>query len=196
MRLPATEPDWDDALCATILARRSTRRFSGAGVGRSQLASILRWSYAPIRQLAETGSCALFDPDRLKTWISVHDVEGIESGLYRYDAVEHRLLMVGRGRHDLEDHHIALGQDLARDAAFVVYHSADLAEVEQATGARGYRYLGLDAGHLGQRMNLAALRLGLGVSGIGGYFDDEVNALFGFEPSEAIVYMTCFGQPA
>jgi hypothetical protein len=32
----------------------------------------------------------------------------------------------------------------------------------------------MDAGHLGQRLNLACMKVGLGVSGIGGFFDDQV----------------------
>ena len=51
-------------------------------------------------------------------------------------------------------------------------------------GDRAYRYLHLDAGHLGQRINLAAIRLGLGVSGIGGFFDDQVNDVLGIPEDE------------
>ncbi len=194
--LPRCDRTWSDDLCATILSRRSTRRFSGAGIDRRQLSELLGLAYAPVRRLAREGGCELFDPARLKTWLSLHEVDGLEPGLYRYDPVDHRLLLIRRGRHEHEDHHIALGQDLARQAALVVYHSADLEEAENELGARSYRFLGLDAGHIGQRLNLAALEMGLGVSGIGGYFDDEVNNLFGMPRDESIIYMTCIGRPA
>ena len=54
----------------------------------------------------------------------------------------------------------------------------------------------MDAGHIGQRLNLEAIRLGLGVSGIGGFFDDEVNRLLDIPEREACIYITCLGKPA
>ena len=62
-------------------------------------------------------------------------------------------------------------------------------------GDRAYRYLHLDAGHLGQRLNLAAIYLRLGVSGIAGFFDDHVNDVLGIPPDEAVLYITTIGQP-
>ncbi|PLZ48326.1 nitroreductase family protein, partial [Fischerella thermalis] len=62
-------------------------------------------------------------------------------------------------------------------------------------GDRVYRYLHMDAGHLGQRLNLAAIRLGLGVSGIGGFFDDLVNDVLGIPAEEAVLYVTTLGRP-
>ena len=54
----------------------------------------------------------------------------------------------------------------------------------------------MDAGHLGQRINLAAIHLNLGVSGIGGFFDDNVNEILGIPEDEAVVYITTLGVPA
>ncbi|NJO94245.1 MAG: SagB/ThcOx family dehydrogenase, partial [Hydrococcus sp. RM1_1_31] len=53
-----------------------------------------------------------------------------------------------------------------------------------------YRYLHMDAGHLGQRLNLAAIYLNLGASGIGGFFDDQVNEVLGIPEDEAVIYIT------
>ena len=77
-----------------------------------------------------------------------------------------------------------------------MFHTADLQQAIQQYGDRAYRYLHLDAGHLGQRLNLAAIRLGLGVSGIGGFFDDLVNQVLGIPEEEAVIYLTTLGVPA
>jgi nitroreductase len=53
----------------------------------------------------------------------------------------------------------------------------------------------MDAGHLGQRLNLAAIYLELGVSGIGGFFDDQVNEVLGIPADEAVLYITTLGRP-
>jgi SagB-type dehydrogenase family enzyme len=88
-----------------------------------------------------------------------------------------------------------LGQDLGRDAAAVVFHTADLKKAVAQCGDRAYRYLHMDAGHLGQRLNLAAIHLDLGVSGIGGFFDDQVNEVLGIPTDEAVLYITTLGRP-
>ena len=42
-------------------------------------------------------------------------------------------------------------------------------------GARGYRYLLLDAGHACQNMYLAGYVLNIGVCAIGAFYDDRLN---------------------
>jgi hypothetical protein len=54
----------------------------------------------------------------------------------------------------------------------------------------------MDAGHHGERLNIAAEALRLGASGIGGYFDDLVNETLGLDLAEAILYVTAVGTPA
>jgi nitroreductase len=39
-------------------------------------------------------------------------------------------------------------------------------------------------------MNIAATALGAGASGIGGFFDDEVNTLLGLPLEKIVVYIT------
>jgi hypothetical protein len=48
---------------------------------------------------------------------------------------------------------------------------------------------------LGQRLNLAAIQLRLGVSGIAGFFDDRVNDVLGIPAGEAVLYITSLGRP-
>ncbi|NER30962.1 MAG: SagB/ThcOx family dehydrogenase, partial [Symploca sp. SIO1C4] len=71
---------------------------------------------------------------------------------------------------------------------------ADLKMAVSKYGDRAYRYLHMDAGHLGQRLNLAAIGLDLGVSGIAGFFDDQVNEVLGIPTDEAVLYITTLGQ--
>ena len=49
---------------------------------------------------------------------------------------------------------------------------------------------GLDGGAVGGR------REGLGASGIGGFFDDQVTDLLGIPMEQAVVYITTIGVPA
>jgi nitroreductase len=53
-------------------------------------------------------------------------------------------------------------------------------------GNRGYRYVHFEAGAIGQRMYLAAEALGLGATGIGAFFDEEVNRYLGLSSGASL----------
>lgn len=183
----------------TILMRRSTRTFSGDALSLDQLASVLGFSYevaVPDASASDTGLPRVFDPSLIETYVIVHAIEGIEPGVYYYAPRSRVLRRVRSGQFRDQSHHFCLGQELGLTAAAVVVHVSDLPRALEKYGERAYRYLHLDAGHLGERMNLSAIALGAGASGIGGFFDDEVNALLGIEPERIVVYVTCLGKPA
>ncbi|UFP92747.1 SagB/ThcOx family dehydrogenase [Gloeobacter morelensis] len=189
--------DWRGTLDETILHRRSTRQYTGADLRFDELAALLDFTYRPQRY-ADQG----LDPDPqyahlflLSTFVVVLGVEGLEAGCYYYAPRVGELRQIRFKHFRREVHHLCLGQELGRDSAAVVIHTADLQTAAERFGERVYRTLHLDSGHLGQRLNLAAIHLGLGVSGIGGFFDDEVNEVLGIPEQEAVLYITTLGRP-
>jgi SagB-type dehydrogenase family enzyme len=180
---------WDARLGPTIIRRRSTRAFSGEGLTRDELAALLQFTYDP-------SDGAFFAPELLETFLAVHDVQGLDAGCYQYRPAKRELRQIRFTGLREEVQYLALGQELAGKAGAVVFHTADLPRAVARYGDRAYRYLHLDAGHLGQRLNVAAIRLGLGVSGIGGFFDDQVNDMLGIPEREAVLYITTLGRPA
>ena len=62
-------------------------------------------------------------------------------------------------------------------------------------GERGYRYILLDAGHIGQNIYLAATALNLGVVGVCGFYDDKVNDVLSLDSlDESALYLMLLGQ--
>ncbi len=62
---------------------------------------------------------------------------------------------------------------------------------------RGYRYAMMDAGMLGGRLYLQTVGLGLGCTGIGAFFDDEVSEQINVDPDkELVIYMAAIGVTA
>lgn len=186
-----------EELETTLFKRRSTRRYSGGSISLEALKLLLDFTYQPHHYLSQG-----FDPDPdygdrslVHTFVVACGIEGLDDGCYYYAPRSEELRQVRFKNFRRELHYLCLGQELGRDAAAVVFHTADLEGAVAAYGDRVYRYLHLDAGHLGQRLNLAAIRLGLGVSGIGGFFDDQVNEVLGIPPDEAVIYITTLGQP-
>lgn len=197
----ASEPiEWQENLSGleqTILHRRSTRAYSGEPLTLDELKQLLDFTYQPQHYIEQNldGSPDYFDLNLVETFVAVSGVTDLEEGCYYYapKAQEFRQIRFKNFRREL--HFLCLGQDLGRDASAIVFHTADLKRAIEQYGDRGYRYLHMDAGHLGQRLNLAAIHLGLGVSGIGGFFDDQVNEVLGIPQDEAVLYITTLGRP-
>ncbi len=181
------------AVFGGILARRSTRSFTGGSCSTAQLARILAAGY-----LAESigfGPQPSAARELLMTFVAITGVDGLADGLYYLapHGLELRLVKDGCDRRALQ--FLGLGQELCHDACVTIYHAADLAAVARRFGDRAYRYLHLDAGIIGQRLNLAALAEGLGASGIGGFFDDQITTLLGIPAEQAVIYVTVIGVP-
>ena len=181
-----------------ILSRRSTRSYSGGTMSLETLAGILAFGYevaVPPEGLEDAGLPRVFDPCLIETYVIVQNVDGLEAGAYAYVPRTGALRIIRRGQFRTLSEHFCLGQELGRTASVIVIHASDLPAAIAKYGERAYRYLHLDAGHLGQRMNLAAAALQAGASGIGGFFDDEVNAVLGLPLEKIIVYVTTLGLP-
>ena len=195
-KLRPTETDVNDRIELAILRRRSTRVLSGEPMTFEELSDLLAFAYRADLKLPPEQQPRYFDTTLLETFVVVNNVDGLEPGVYYFAPSFMELLNIRRGSVKREIFHLSLGQELARDASVVVVHTGDLAAATKKYGSRAYRYLHLDAGHIGQRLNVGAIRLELGVSGIGGFFDDEVNALLNIPEQELCVYITCLGKPA
>jgi SagB-type dehydrogenase family enzyme len=187
---------WPEGVGQTILNRRSTREFTGEGFLQEELSAILEYGYQPVIQgLASSSPSFFFTPSLLKTTLIVQKVIGLSEGIYQYDPYEKTAIQVRAGDFRNQTTHFCLGQELAKNSAALVIHLAHFPTALQRYGDRAYRYLHMDAGHIGERMNLAAIQMGLGVSGIGGFYDDEVNHLLGLSLDWIVVYITTLGRP-
>lgn len=181
----------------TILKRRSTRSYTGASLSLGELLVLLDFTYQSHHYIDQglDGYPDYFDLNLIETFIAVSGVNGLEEGCYYYAPKAQELRQIRFKNFRRELHYLCLGQELGRDAAVLLFHTADLKKAVGKYGDRVYRYLHMDAGHLGQRLNLAAIQLRLGVSGIAGFFDDRVNEVLGIPADEAVLYITTLGKP-
>lgn len=184
-------------LSNTIYKRRSTRAYSGDELSFDELKALLDFTYQPQNYIDQNLDHYpdYFDLNLIETFIVVSGVQGLDTGCYYYAPKAQELRQIRFKNFRRELHFLCLNQDLGRDAGAVLFHTADLKSAIAQYGDRVYRYLHLDAGILGQRLNLAAIRLNLGVSGIAGFFDDQVNNVLGIPIDEAVIYITTLGKP-
>ncbi len=129
-------------------------------------------------------------------YLYVHRVEGLIPGVYSYWPEHGELEKIKEGDQRLAAAALSLGQDLAGNACVAFSMVGDFESAARKYGDRGYRYVHFEAGSMGQRMYLAAEALGLGATGIGAFFDDEVNRYLGIDPERGqVVYHFAIGYP-
>jgi SagB-type dehydrogenase family enzyme len=123
-------------------------------------------------------------------------VDPLSPGLYQYLALDRQLAAVRTAGEIAEAMTRAcLGQEIVRASAAVLIWIADRRRMTWRYGERGYRYLHLDAGHVGQNLCLAAESVGAGACVIGAFLDEDVNALLGLDGTDLFaVYLAAVGK--
>jgi SagB-type dehydrogenase family enzyme len=167
--LPAPAAEAGRALGETILARGSTREFSGEAVGAGELSTALFH--------ASRGFPADFTPGLVDLYVNVHAVEGLAAGAYLYHPAEHALELVKAGDVRKDSAFLCLEQPLGGHSSATVFFLADLRAVLDRYGNRGYRLANLEAGLIGGRLYLAAYAQRFGATGLT-FYDGAVAAFF------------------
>jgi SagB-type dehydrogenase family enzyme len=132
----------------------------------------------------------------VETYLFLRAVEGYEPGIYHFRPHVFDLELLKKGDYSMELAQAALGQMMMVRSQVVFIWSAVVERSKWKYGQRAYRYIYLDAGHIGQNLYLAAEALGLGACTIGAIFDDQVNNIIGVDGlEETAVYMATVGWP-
>jgi len=78
--------------------------------------------------------------------------------------------------------------------AFLFVLVGDYGRVEVKYGARGLRFLLIEAGHLAQNLCLLASSLDLGVLPLGGFFEREIARSLALPSSDEVLYLLICGK--
>jgi SagB-type dehydrogenase family enzyme len=186
-----------------IARRRSCRSFAEQPLSLAALATLLRNAYGLGESYAHGGQ-AMFDRPvpsgggcyPLELYVLVQRVEGIPAGIFHYATAHHALEALGPLPEAKELDALFLGQPWVATAQVVVIVTAVSARLLYRYGDRGYRYLLIEAGHVGQNLALVATASGLGSLSLGGFFDDDVALMLGLDAGfELPLYGVALGVP-
>lgn len=153
----------------TIFSRRSQRGFQEGAITKGQFKYIMDTICQPI----------LSDCDEeISIYATVNRVLDMPLGLYK------------------DGEYIAYG-DFAKQAGYLCLEQYSLAAQGAVvffltSKAENYQALYQKAGVLGHRLYISSNYLGIGCSGIGAYYDDEVNTFIGNE--EMVLYALAIGK--
>lgn len=184
---------WD-----VLKSRRSIRDYASGHISMQELSQLL-WAIqgatAKMGQyiLRTAPSAGALYP--IETYVLANQVKDLQAGIYHYDVRQHRVEVVKKGNFGAEIAQAALNQDMLQQAAVVFIWTAVVDRSKWKYRERAYRYIYMDAGHIGQNAYLAAEALRLGCCTVGAFFDDEVNSTIGVDGEKEIaVYLCAVGR--
>lgn len=179
-----------------IEARRSIRDYRSQPLPLDELSRLLHAAQGITDQRrsfrAAPSAGALYP---IETYAVVHNVDGLDPGLYHYAVADHTLEKLRIGNLRTEIVVAGIGQDMLGQAQACFVLSALFQRLRWRYRERTYRYALLEAGHIGQNLYLAAASMGMGACAVGAFLDDELNKLLGLDvDEEAALYMICVGK--
>lgn len=200
LQLPPPPVEDGMALFEAIHQRRTRRNFSDQPLPLSRLSQLL-WAVQGVtgeagpHSLRAAASAGALYPN--ETYVFANQVEGCDQGIWHYQVREHALAQLAQGDFSEPLAQACLGQSSCAQAPVVLAFGAVVDRCAWKYGDRAYRYIYMDAGHLGGQAQLAAVALGLASVNVGAFFDDEVGSLLGLDGQREIaVYLTAIGVPA
>ena len=130
----------------------------------------------------------------VETYLYARAVDELSQGIYHFRPYSFDLEFLRQGDFSRPLAEALLGQTMVMKAQVTFIWSSVVGRAKWKYRQRAYRYIYLDAGHIGQNLYLAAEALQLGVCAIGAFFDNLVNSIVGIDGiDETIIYLATVG---
>ncbi len=188
-------------LIEAIRERKSVRKYTDAYLTFEEL-SYLLWATQGIRGVVESRGASMRTVPSggarhsFESYIIVFRVEGLEQGLYRYTALEHKLIHIPTVTITPED--VSKGcqdQDFVGRAAVVFVWSTIPYRSEWRYGPLSAKMIAQDSGHVCQNLYLAATSIGAGTCAIGAYDQNAMDKIIDLDgETEFVVYVAPVGK--
>jgi SagB-type dehydrogenase family enzyme len=192
--LPEPAYDSDTSIEKALLERRSVRNYEQGALTLPELGQLL-WAAQgitdPSGKRTAPSAGALYP---LEIYIVAGEVEGLDSGIYKYRPESHALVKVLDGDQRRALSRAALDQSSVSQGAVAIVFTAVYERVTAKYGERGIRYVHLEAGHAAQNVCLQVVALRMGTVTIGAFDDDEVRKVLSAPDEEEPLYILPVGR--
>lgn len=193
----------DYTLPEVLRYRASKRDYAQASISFEQLSTLLYFAYGkrgtaagynipnmPLRFAPSSGGL-----QSVELYMVVNDVDGLEQGVYHFDAVKYQLELIDRGNFRWKMVTCCAPYDWISRASVVFCLAPNVERLAWKYGRRTYRMVHLDTGVVAQNLHLVATGLGLGSTLLMGYRDDQANSILRLTGrTEYIALMMTVGQ--
>ena len=132
-----------------------------------------------------------------ETYLVINNIEGLKSGLYRYLAIEHKLLVLDTNESDLSEKIVEVcnGQAFIGKAAVVFIWTARPYRTEYRYGEDSLKDILMGVGHICQNLYLACEAIGAGTCAIVAYNQDELDKFIDVDgENEIALYLAPVGK--
>jgi SagB-type dehydrogenase family enzyme len=141
----------------------------------------------------------------IETYLSIHRVEGIQPGLYRYLPIDHQLVQekldpalpeqVKHGSRNQNSQSEEKPYYFIKEAAAVFIWTAIPYRSEWRYQEAAAKLIALDAGHICQNLYIAAGAIGAGTCSVGAFDQTKMNELLEVDgDDEFVIYMAPVGK--
>lgn len=180
----------------SLFERKSVRSFSDSPLTLEQISTLLFFS-AGLRDTNPpwVGNRTYPSPGgrySLETYL-ISQNSDLPVGVYHYHLKSHGLEILLPL--DEFNNSFYFNQVWSKDASVIILITAIFERNTIKYGQRGYRHVLEEAGHLGQNFYLVSTAMNIGVCGIGGYIDDDLNKLLDVDGvKETVIYVMAVGN--
>ena len=198
IQLPEPKKESAVSIEQTLFKRKSVRDYTEKALTLEQVSQLL-WAAQGItvrpdgRKGRTAPSAGALYP--LEIFLTVRNVKGLDSGVYRFKPEEHQLEKIFTGDIQAELSVAALGQPWVAQAPINIVIAAVYERTTAKYGERGKRYVYIEVGHVGQNISLQAISLALGTVMVGAFDDEAVHRIVNLADNEVPLYIIPDGHP-
>jgi len=180
-----------------LLKRRSVRSYKDYKLSLQQVSQLLWAAYGISgelygRKLKTAPSAGATYP--LELYLMAGNVDGLTSGLYKYNSEEHSLSLHLKSDIRSEVASACHGQKMLQEAPASIIFNAVYSRTTSRYGERGSeRYVCMDLGHSAQNVYLQATAMGLATCAIGAFNDSKLKNIIKPVKEEVVLYLMPVG---
>lgn len=183
-----------------ISNRQSRRNFTRTQITKHDLAILLEYSCGETEMLTNDRRRRAQASAGARFPIEVYPIvfrsgKDLKAGLYHYNVKDHALDVLWDREFSDDDIGKLFTYPWVKDAAVGIVMTAVFWRNQNKYGERGYRYVLLEAGHIGQNIYLVSEALDLKCCALGGTRDENLEKLIDIDGvTESVVYGLAVGK--
>lgn len=182
-------------LDSSLMRRRSATAFSTATPSRRVLSQLLCLAHGIYANRARGPVPSAGGMQSLELYLVTFEQSWLPSGAYHFDRAGNYLSQIVSSARRREWMTCVPSLAPIKGGTILFVLVGDYGRVEAKYGARGLRFLLIEAGHLAQNLCLLASSLRLCTLPLGGFFEREIARHLALPASDEVLYLLLCGKP-